>query len=288
MSMGQSPLAKPAGGNGTARICSCVALFFLVATLFSYNLLWSAWSNAMVYGSGPFVLSRTYFPSVTLSGVTFRNAHSYMSYGDLNDSLCYTDIELQVVNKTISQNNFETWSEYGFCDTANGSVRVPTEAVVIQTFSVLAVIFALFSTIFVCGCAGNKVGPLTTGAVAALGGIIALVVFSQSAAWNYYSDIRDGSGSVPVPYETTDGDITFMTFPVSGSVSLGPSFVALIFASLFLFYTSIVSFLQDRRGSLVLEQNYADNSDSQTGIEASGPIPKPTNGRVMDVDLSQV
>lgn len=259
-------------------------MFFVIASLFSYNMVWSAWNSAMVYGAGPFVVSHVFFPEVEFGETTYFGARSYVNYGDLNDSVCSTAV--QVGN--VTYDNYAEWGEqYGFCDTANGSVRVPSAAVVMQTFTVLAAIFAILSTVFVCGCAGNKVGPRMTGAIAALGGISALVVFAQAASWNYYSDLRDGSGVVPVARrERSSGNIVFVGFPVLGSISFGPGFIALIFASIFLFYTALTSCMQNRRGSLVLEQNY--NAD-QTGIEASGAQPKPTNGRVMDaVDLDQV
>lgn len=228
--------------------------------------MWSAWNTSMVLASGPFVLSQVFYP-------TERVAFTYglissSSYADLNDSACSTNITVTSKNASETFDNFNTWGEaYGFCDTANGSVQVPSEAKVIQAFSVLAVIFGLVSTVILCGCAGDKVvGPRTAGASALFGAVSTITVFSQVLAWDYYSDLRNGSGVVPIAVPTVAGDVVFTHGPIYGSVTLGPSFFSLVLASILFLYVAVTSFLTQRReqSAPTLEQQIGETHYSTT------------------------
>lgn len=279
---GNTPLNREKK-SGTAQACSCVALIAFIVAPFSYNFIWSAWNTNVVYGSGPFVLSRAFIPERLIDSTPYRFT-SYLSYGDLDDSVCSTS----VIFGNVTFDNYQQWGgQYGFCDTPNGDVHVPAEAIVIQTFTILGLLLALLSTVFVCGCcAAKKVGPRSTGLVAFLAGICAIVVFSQGAAWNYFSDLRNGDGVIPVQVIADNGEKSIIALEAEGNISFGFSFMAMVLASVMLFYVAFVSFLQSRRGSLVLEQQYNDE-----GIEATtNNFDKPSTKRVADasVDLDQV
>ncbi|CAK9113751.1 Uncharacterized protein SCF082_LOCUS52712, partial [Durusdinium trenchii] len=236
--------------NGVGAGLSCIAASLTLMVTLSPYILWTGWGSTSTNGTGPFVLSRVNV-RYTLSGRTFL-LFGTTSYGDLDDTVCNdSNFTVTLAGQNLTFNNYETFGEtYGFCEAPNGTVTVPSEASTIQAMIVLTFLFATATSLLLCCGTSFRLEKYLAPVLAFAGTIFSIVTFSTVASWNFFQDLRAGSGVLPVQVTTTDGLVTFVGLPQESFV-YGPSFVALVFAFIFLLLTTLTTCRRSVRNPVV-------------------------------------
>jgi len=177
---------------------------------------------------------------------TYSQRLYQFNFGDLDESICSTEIfnvsTLSVGNISVKE-NYNTWSNrYGFCDEPNGAPKIPSSIKALQAFTILSLIFAVFATIV--GLQGLKKNTrFIGGTFALLGTIFSIATFSQGAATTMYSDLRLGTGYMPVNFAVANTSSTvFVGLPVPQGMSFTFSYFAAVLEAIFLMYATFSFF----------------------------------------------
>lgn len=170
----------------------------------------------------------------------------------LDDTICSTTEfdQNQYSFATIATSNYDVWSQkYGFCESGpNGPVNLPKEIKIMQWFSALALGSAIVVTILSCqGGSGSK--HLLSAAITAVFGVISsIVVYATASGFQYYTDLRNGSGYLPVNVilPNTTGVSSFVGASVPQGMTFATAFYSIIIISVALLSAAIVLVLEYR------------------------------------------
>lgn len=242
---------SPAGG-----LCSCVAAFLAIGFILSPYLLWTGFVGSLEsrYSTGPFVVGQaTIFVAGQSSFVS-----AYSTFGSLDDTVCSdSNVVVSLAGGTnMTFNNFADWSEqYGFCSEANGSVHVPRPASTIQAFGIITFILALLATVFACSEVSTQKRRNQTGALLSVSAAIGVIIMlAEIGSWQFYADLRDGNGVMPVQITISQGTEVFVGWPVTDELKYGPSYLAL-WVALFLLLGSTASFISKKRAPVLADDD---------------------------------
>jgi len=248
--------------NYSAGLCSCLAIFFTLSALLSGFMVWGVEPGVTV-GAGVFVASRFSMSFSTGRGTLI--IRDSISFAQLDDSVCSTDlVNVTVAGEQLEVNNFEEWShEFGFCNEPNGEVQTPREVKIMQSFGILVVLLAFSSMALSCGAGSfrNRSKALNCSAfVSFLGMIFAIVSFSAIASWNFFQDLRNGSGVVIMEaFDFESQSTIFVGVPNDVVFDFGPNFIGLIASSAFLLLATLSSTSKKKEPTLD-EDDLADLS----------------------------
>lgn len=190
-----------------AACCNVIALVFMFFVAFSPLALWTQGILAISpsntssstfltqVGTGPFVatVSTQPFPCGGNCDGVVRG--QWVSWGDISSSdACEPDSDV-----------FNLWSgRYGFCN--NGSFSKTSEIKALQAFASLALIFLLLSSCAGCSVSATRSRGANIAAVLTfLAMISSVIAFSVAASFQWYTDLRNGVGSMP--FFTTSGNL---------------------------------------------------------------------------------
>jgi len=126
----------------------------------------------------------------------------------------------------------------GYCDNIGGTFSIPSEAKVLQAFTILTVVFSFLA--FVVGsCAAEERAkyPSLAGVFSFLAMFSAIVTFSTVASSDVTKDLTSGGGVIPM-WGILNNSVVLLPVPVT--LYHGPSFWAMIWIFIMTSFTSVV------------------------------------------------
>uniref|UniRef100_A0A6S8DTX3 Uncharacterized protein n=1 Tax=Aplanochytrium stocchinoi TaxID=215587 RepID=A0A6S8DTX3_9STRA len=250
----------------SASCCNTLALVLGLFVVFSPFYLWnSEYTYAGTYNrvaTGPFIVSstsETFNCGLWCVGVIDAQ---WNSFDEINsDNACTNDTNI-----------FTEWSgKYGFCDSIGGTYSKPTEVKVLQAFVVMLMIFLILGSCAGCSVRSSKSkGLFLAAGLTFVSMICSIVAFSIVASSEWYTDLRNGVGSLPV--KNNVGQLTAMT---SVKLYYGPAYICMII----IFLVLLISTCNYCAAAKYIDKEYEDkfdldqeSSSSPTGEYADGQV----------------
>uniref|UniRef100_A0A7S2RH82 Uncharacterized protein n=1 Tax=Mucochytrium quahogii TaxID=96639 RepID=A0A7S2RH82_9STRA len=250
-----------------AQAASCCNIFAFVLAL--YCCISSSWvyvgyvSGTYMYSStnslssAPFIASRSASTVYTTWGWGWNSDNLY--YSNIGDEACSSTLTFTTMN--TGTNATATSSQFAdyFCD--GSSFVLPTEAKVIQAFTIITTVLALLSGIlgFMIATKGPKVA-IAASALSFFAWISSIVAFAQASSWDYYKGLRNGSAGLLI--KTTGSTSTYILANFEQGMWWGRTFWAMVIVFVILLFTT-GAMISATRNPVVKKDNLDGHLDEQ-------------------------
>lgn len=250
------PLRRKEARPGAGAF-ACVSAVLAAFAALSSSMLVSTTSSEQ-YSMGAFEVSSVRLAATSNSGniVVVSGTSTFRSVGDTACVDETVNVTIAGTGTTLVVNNYQDWGHrYGFCDEPGSSAQVPLEASLIEAFVILLVLFALTSTLLLCGTFSFKrrSRPFSIASItSACGGLCGVVALAEIATWTYTSDLRAGIAWMPVQV----GENMY-ALETQSSFSFGTGFVGLVASTILAFVTAFYALCVRND----LRRDFADEED---------------------------